>query len=72
MSTVAECSVRNNTQVCWGWSVLHLFSAPQEVQLSIGFSVSDMEYACLYRLCVGTQASYYSPILSNASLRAVS
>ena len=33
--------------VCWCWSVITLFAAPRDVQLSVGFSVSDMEYAWL-------------------------
>ena len=55
MSTVTECSVKNNSHVCWGWSVLKLFPAPRDVQLSIDFSVADVEYACLCLFWVGTQ-----------------
>ena len=39
MSNAAECSVKNNSQVCWGWNVLKFFAAPQDVQLSVGLSV---------------------------------
>ena len=53
VTTVAECSVKNNSQVCWGWSALNFFSAPRDVQISAGFSVSDMEYACLWLSWVG-------------------
>ena len=45
--TVAACFVKNNSQVCWGLSVLRFFAAPQDVQLSVYFSVSDKEYVCL-------------------------
>ena len=47
MITVAECSVKNNSPVCWGWSVLKFFSAPRDIQLTVGLTVSDMEYTCL-------------------------
>ena len=53
MSTVAECSIK--ITVRWGWGVLKLFATPRYVQLSVGFSVSDMKYACLCLFWVGTQ-----------------
>ena len=55
MSTVAECYDKNNSKVCWGWTVLNIFAAPRDVQLSVGFSVFDMEYACLWLFWVGMQ-----------------
>ena len=33
----------------------HNFAAPRDVQLSVGLSVSDMEYACMCLFCVITQ-----------------
>ena len=57
MSTVAECYVKNNSQVCLGWSVLIFFAAPRDAQLSVGFSVSDIESACLRFSWVGTQVA---------------
>ena len=55
ISTVAECAIKNNFQVCWGRSVLKLFAAPRDVQLSVGFSFSDVTYVCLCLFWVGTQ-----------------
>ena len=55
VSTVAECSVKNSYQVCWGWSLHKFLAALRDVQLSVGFSVSDMEYACLCLFWDGTQ-----------------
>ena len=48
----AECSVRNNSQVCW--DVFKIFTGPRDVQLSAVFYVSVLEYACLCHLWVGT------------------
>ena len=44
------------------------FAAPRDVQLLVGFSVSDMEYACLCLLWVGTQV-VSSIVFANVSLR---
>ena len=35
--------------------MLKFFAAPRDVQLSVGFSGSHMEYACLCLFWVGTQ-----------------
>ena len=35
--------------------MLKFFAAPRDVHLSVGFAVSDMEYACLCLFWVGRQ-----------------
>ena len=35
VSTVTECSTKNNSQVCWGWSVLKCFAVPRDVKQDI-------------------------------------
>ena len=55
VSTVAKCSVKSNSQVDWGWSMFQFLSTPLYVQLSVRFSVPEVEYACLCLVWVGTQ-----------------
>ena len=53
-----------------GLECAQVFAVPRVVQLSVGFSVSDMEYACMCLFCVLTRRWFlanYSSMLSNAS-----
>ena len=61
MSTVAKCSVKNNSEVCWAgfWDMCKLFAASHDVLLSVSFAVSDMEYACL---CLSGLAHRWFPV----------
>ena len=49
------CFVKNDSQVCWCWGVLKFFAAPRDAQLSVGFSVLDMQDACLCLFWAGKQ-----------------
>ena len=70
VSTVAECSVKNNSQLLWACGVFKFFVAPRYVQLSVGFSVSYIVYACLCLFRIDTQVvSTKVPMLSNELLR---
>ena len=58
VSTVVECCVKNNSQICWSWGVFKFFAATRDVQVPVGFPVSDMEYACMMLVWVGTQVVF--------------